>query len=361
MKLKLLFLFAFIGVLASVVAVRVFSISHPPQPPLHTSPADPYASGIYAEGIVESEQASGKNINVYPEVPGTVKNILVSEGQEVRRGVPLLLIDDSVQRAAMEQLQSQAQAAHSLLDELRAEPRKETLDIAAAQVEAAQAALRTTNDTLAKQKTAYEADPKSVSTDTLDSAINAARVAGANLEVAKKQYTLTRAGAWAYDVRNQEAQHAALEASYRSSSALLSKYVLRAPRDGVVLSINTVTGSYISQQGAYDPYTQGSDPVLVLGSPQASLEVRCYVDEILVPRLPAPSAMKAEMQIRGSNIKLPLTFVGTQPYVSPKIELSDERQERVDVRVLPIIFRFNKPQNVNLYPGELVDVYIQSK
>jgi HlyD family secretion protein len=361
MKLKLLFAIAFIGIVGSLVAVRLFSITHPPLPPLHTPPTDPYSNGIYAEGIVESEQASGKNINVYPEVSGTVAKVLVSEGQEVKKGMPLLLIDDSIQLAATEQVRLQARAAGSLLEELKAEPRKENLDIAAAQVYAAQASLRTANDTLAKQKASYAMDPKSVSTDTLDSAINAVRLAGANLEVAKKQYALTKAGAWAYDIRNQESQYAALEASYRSSRALLSRYTLRAPRDGVVLVIDTGAGSYASPQGAYDPYTQGSDPVLVLGSPQASLQVRCYVDEILVPRLPAPSAMKAQMQIRGSNLRLPLTFVSTQPYVSPKIELSDERQERVDVRVLPVIFRFEKPRNTNLYPGELVDVYIQSR
>jgi len=91
--------------------------------------------------------------------------------------------------------------------------------------------------------------------------------------------------------------------------------------------------------------------------------VRCYVDEILVPRLPTPSKMKAEMSVRGSSVKIPLEFVRMQPFVSPKIELSDERQERVDVRVLPVIFRINQPEDeklrqVNLYPGQLVDVYI---
>ena len=64
------------------------------------------------------------------------------------------------------------------------------------------------------------------------------------------------------------------------------------------------------------------------------------------------------MSIRGSNIKLPIEFVRVQPLVSPKIELSDQRQERVDVRVLPVIFKVEKPKGVNLYPGELVDVYI---
>ena len=119
-----------------------------------------------------------------------------------------------------------------------------------------------------------------------------------------------------------------------------------------------VVGSFVSPQGAYDTYTQGMDPILVIGSPQASLNVRCYVDEILVPRLPAFTKMRAEMSIRGSDQKLPLTYVRVQPYVSPKIELSDQRTERVDVRVLPIIFRIENTKNVNVYPGELVDVYI---
>jgi HlyD family secretion protein len=308
--------------------------------------------------MVESAQPSGENINVYPEVSGTVKQIPVAEGQEVKKGTELLLLDDSIQRATVEQLQSQAQAALTLLDELKAQPRKETLDVNEAQVVSAQASLKTAQDELDKQQAAYDLDPKSISKDALDSAINAVITAKANLEVARRQRDLTKAGAWVYDINNQERTYNALYKSYLSASALLSKYTLRAPRDGVVLAINPTVGSYVSAQGAYDTYTQGMDPVLVLGSPRAYLNVRCYVDEILVPRVPSAAKMKAEMSVRGSTIKIPLTFVRMQPIVSPKIELSDQRLERVDVRVLPIIFRIQKPKNVNLYPGLLVDVYI---
>ena len=73
------------------------------------------------------------------------------------------------------------------------------------------------------------------------------------------------------------------------------------------------------------------------------LAVRCYIDEILIPRLPPPDKLQAQMFIRGTNTKIPLEFVRVQPYVSPKIELSNERQERVDLRVLPVIFRFTPP------------------
>jgi len=358
MRYKVLFSLSFAGVLAGSVAAYFFSLQAPVPPPVFSPPSNPYARGIYAEGIVESVQPSGSNINVYPEVAGTVKEILVNEGQEVQKGTPLLLIDPSIQKATTEQQKSAALAAHALLEELRAEPRKENLDVNEAQVVAAEAALKTAQDELAKQQAAYEIDPRSISKDALDAAINAEAVARANLVVAQKQRDLTKAGAWIFDIRNQERTYEALEKSYLASNALLSKYTLRAPTDGVVLSITTIVGAYVSPQGAYETYTQGMNPVLVLGTSQRKLQVRCYIDEILVPRLPAPSKMKARMSIRGSNVTIPLDYVRMQPYVSPKIELSDEKQERVDVRVLPIIFSVEKPKDVNLYSGELVDVYV---
>lgn len=314
-------------------------------------------SGV-AKVLVESAQASGANVNLYPEVAGTVREILVTEGQVVRKGDLILRIDDSIQKATAAQIESQAQAARTVLEELRAQPRKENLDVAEAQVLAAEAALKTAEDQMNKQEAAYEMDPKAVSTDALDGARNAAAVARTNLEVAQKQRDLTKAGAWSYDIRNQEKQQDALQKGFAASTALLSKYTLQAANDGVVLSINTIVGAYVSPQGAYDSYTGGFDPIVVLGSPQTQLHVRCYIDEILVPRLPASAKIKAQMSIRGSNVKVPLEFVRLQPLVSPKIELSNQRQERVDVRVLPLIFKIEKPAGLSIYPGELVDVYI---
>ncbi len=355
---KLLFALSFIGLFAGCVVAYLSGITQPALPPAFTPATNPYPNGIYAEGIIESDQPSGENINIYPEVSGTVKQILVAEGREVKNGAVLLLIDDSIQKATTEQLQSQAQAAHTLLEELKAQPRKETLDVAEAQVVSAQAALKTAQDELDKQQAAYDLDPKSISKDALDGAANAVATAKANLEVAHKQRDLTKAGAWVYDISNQEKQYDALDKSHLSASALLSKYTLRAPRDGIVLAISPTVGSFVSAQGAYDSYTQGMTPVLVLGSPHANLNVRCYVDEILVPRLPAPGKMQAQMSVRGSNVRIPLVYVRMQPFVSPKIELSNQRQERVDVRVLPVIFRLEQLKDLKLYPGLLVDVYI---
>jgi len=303
---KIIFILAIIGLLIGVVSAYIFSIEKKPQPPAFNPASNPYAKGIYANGIIESYQANGANINVYPEVPGTIKQILVSEGAIIKKGAPLILIDDSVQRATVEQQKSQ--------------------------VALASANLKSSQDQLDKLRTSSELEPRSVSKNDLDNAANAVNVAKANIEVARKQYEL--------------------------GQTLLSKYTIKAPIDGSILSINTAVGSYISAQGTYDSYSQGFTPILVMGSSQTYIGVRCYIDEILISRLPQASQMHAQMLIRGTNISIPLEYVRVQPYVSPKIELSSQRTERVDVRVLPVVFKFKKPKDINIYPGQLVDVYI---
>ncbi len=358
MRNKIIFALVAIGVVLGLFSAYVYAVPKKAMPPLFNPAPNPYAKGIYANGIIESYQSQGENINLYPEVSGTVVKVLVAEGQTVKEGAPLVAIDDSIQRAIVEQQKSQADAAKALLEELRAQPRKENLEVARAQVDLASANLKTAMDALDKQKHSFEIAPESISRDALDNATNAAKVAKANLDVAARQYELTKAGAWVFDVKNQEKQHEALSKAHAASSALLAKYTIRAPTDGVVLSISTAVGSYVSPQGAYDTYTQGMGPVVVMATAKGTLGVRVYVDEILIPRLPPAEKIRAQMFIRGTNTKIPLEFVRMQPYVSPKIQLSNQRQEKVDVRVLPVIFRFEPPPGTQLYSGQLVDVYL---
>ena len=361
MRNRLIFVLSGIGLVLAAISAAIFSQQPKAQQPVFSPAANPYGRGIYADGIVESDQSQGENINIYPEVPGPITRVFVAEGQAIHQGDKLVAIDDAVQRASAEQARAAAQAAATMLAELKAEPRPETLDIAAAQVANARATLKNAQDERAKQEHAYAIDPRSVSRDALDNARNAEQIAATNLAVVDKQYALTKAGAWSYDVANQEKQAVALAKAADSAEALLAKYTIRAPADGVVLSVAAAPGSYVSSQGAYDAYAQVLAPLVVMGMPQDHLAVRAYIDEILVHRLPDPAKMDAQMFVRGTDIRVALSFTRVQPYVSPKIELSDQRQERVDVRVLPVIFRFDKPKGLNLYPGTLVDVYVGEK
>jgi HlyD family secretion protein len=350
-----------LGILAALVAAYFFGRERKAQPPVFKPVSSPYDSAIYANGIIESDQPSGKNINMFPEVSGPITRVLAREGQTVSAGAPLFAIDDSVQRANTEQLRLQSEASLALLEELKAQPRTETLAIATAEVGLAESNLKVARDEYDKRRVSYDIDPKSISKDVLDTAADTLEQAAAGLDVARKQYELSKAGAWSYDITNQAKQYEAIKQAYQAANALLQKYSVNAPVDGVVLAVNAAVGSYVSSQGAYDSHTQEFDPLVVMGGPQDYLDVRCFVDEILVSRLPSHWHIRAEMSLRGSYTnRVPLEFVRVQPYVSPKIELSNERQEQVDLRVLPVIFRFEK-KDAPVYPGQLVDIYIGSQ
>jgi len=288
---KIVFALSIIGILAGLVAAHIFGIRRKAQPPVFAPVSSPYESAIYANGIIESDQPSGENVNIFPQVSGPITQVLVREGQQVSAGTPLFTIDDSVQRATVELAESNLKAARNQYN---------------------------------KRRASYDIDPESISKDVLDTAEDAVNQAAAALKAA---------------------------------NALLQYYSVKAPVDGVVLAVNTTAGSYVSSQGAYDTYTELFDPLVVMGAPQKYMAVRCYIDEILVSRLPSASHIRAQMQITGTDIKVPLQFVRVQPYVSPKIELSNQRQEQVDLRVLPVIFRFEK-EDAPVYPGQMVDVYI---
>jgi len=361
MRNNIIFALAVLGIIAGLVSAYIFGIEKPAQPPVFTPTSNPFTSAIYSNGMVESDQESGENISIFPEVSGPVTKVWVHEGQTVAAGTALMAIDDSVQKSATEQLRLQSESALELLLELKAQPRKETLAISKAQVVQAEAALKTALDQSDKRLASYQLDPRSISKDSVDTAQNTTLEATTALAVATKQYALTKAGAWSYDIKNQQKLADAAKQAYLASNALLAKYVIKSQAAGVVLAINASVGSYVSSSGAYDTYTQGTDPMLVLGTPQEYLAVRCFVDEILVSRIPAADHMQAQMSIRGSTQKIPLTFVRIQPLVSPKIELSNQRQEKVDLRVLPIIFRFSKKDLPLVFPGQQVDVFIGKK
>ena len=309
MRNKLLIILAILGFLLGLVASYYLGVKHRPLPPAFLPASNPYTEGIYANGIIESPQSSGENINIYPEVPGTVTKIHIKEGQLIKTGDLILSLDDSLQQA--------------------------TADQQKAQILVCEATLKNLQDQLDKLEKSFNMDNRSISKDALDNAKNAVSIAEANLEASKKQYI--------------------------TAISLLSKYQLKSIANGKILSINTAVGSYVTSQGVYDSYTGLLNPVVVMGDASKLLAVRCYVDEILIQRLPDLNKVNAHMFIRGTKINIPLKFVRLQPNVSPKVELSNQREERVDVRVLPVIFNFEKPNNVTIYPGQLVDVYISEK
>jgi hypothetical protein len=64
--------------------------------------------------------------------------------------------------------------------------------------------------------------------------------------------------------------------------------------------------------------------------------------------------------VRGNaDLKAPLQFVRFEPFVVPKRSLTGDSTERVDRRVLQIIYRVER-DDVPLFVGQQLDVFIDA-
>src|SRR5690606_20495290 len=99
------------------------------------------------------------------------------------------------------------------------------------------------------------------------------------------------------------------------------------------------------------------EPLIVLGNID-QLHVRVDIDEHDIPRF--KPGTEAWATLKGSSKeKFPLKFVRVEPYVVPKRSLTGQNTERVDTRVLQVIYELD-PRGQRLYVGQQVDVYINA-
>jgi multidrug resistance efflux pump len=125
---------------------------------------------------------------------------------------------------------------------------------------------------------------------------------------------------------------------------------VRSPIDGVVLQVETRAGEFASA-GVNDT------PLMVVGSLDR-LHVRAQIDEVDIPRF--RGSARAWATPRGNaDQRLELVLVGVEPLVIPKRRLSGATSERVDTRVLEVVYAMPAGTG-GVFVGQQLDVYIEA-
>jgi len=100
-------------------------------------------------------------------------------------------------------------------------------------------------------------------------------------------------------------------------------------------------------------------PPLVLGD-LTYYQIRADVDEQVAPRV--RPGMKAVGYLKGDTTQpIPLEFVRIEPFIIPKTSLTGGSIERVDTRVLQVIYRCPREENTPLYVGQQLDLYLEEQ
>jgi RND family efflux transporter MFP subunit len=154
-----------------------------------------------------------------------------------------------------------------------------------------------------------------------------------------------------FAVRTAEARVAQADAAIKASETEIARSRVTAPVDGEILKLSVRAGEYAA--AGITP-----EPLLLLGQIEP-LHLRVDVDEQDAWRVQPRAAATAA--VRGNPTQqTPLEFVRFEPYVTPKRSLTGASDERVDTRVLQVIYRF-KPDGFPIHVGQQMDVFIESR
>jgi multidrug resistance efflux pump len=339
-----------IGFSFAVYSVLSAQQTPPPKPPYNAPAAAPYAKVVAGSGITE---ARTENIAIGAAVPGLVEKVFVQVGDTVAPGDPLFKIDDRAQTADLKVRQAMLKAMQAQLHKLENMPRQEEIEPSEHKVEESQAKLAETLD--AFQRAERLIAKSAVSDEEFVRARQQYTMAKEQLKQAQAQHKLLLAGAWAEDKSIAQANIDEASAQVDKIQTELDRLLVSAPNTMdverfKVLQVNVRPGEYVG--------APAGQALIVLGDID-HLHVRVDIDEYDIPRF--DPAAKAEAQLRGDpKIKFPLKFVRIEPYVIPKKSLTGDNTERVDTRVLQVIYALDK-QDEPIYVGQQMDVFIESK
>lgn len=283
------------------------STTEPENQPPHAPAELANADRVAGSGLVEP---SSEIIDIGTALSGLVTGLYVEAGDFVEQGQPLFLVDDRAARAQLREA-----------------------DAAIAEARAAIAEAKSARDTAQQQLDLYDAieDPAAVSRIEVINAEGQSNSANTRLALA-------------------EARLVAAQARAGSAQTELGRLTVRAPIAGEILAVNIRPGEFVSTMGA------ASVPFIRMGETRP-LHVRIDIDEDEAARVAI--GRPAIVSPRGAaESQVEAKYVRSEPLVVPKRSLTNSAQERVDVRVLQLIYALPANARGLFNVGQQVDAFI---
>ena len=254
--------------------------------------------GMFVQSVVASGHVEAPfRVNIGSQITGVAANVPVNEGQTVKAGDALIVLDDREAKAAVAQTEgavAQAEARMRQLQELTAPSAEETRKQAQA--------------TLLNAQQAYDRAHKLAADGygtraTLDEATKSLDIAKGALRAAELQVYTSRPGGSDFVMAETLLKQA--RANLVSAQSRLSYTTIIAPRDGILISRNVERGNVVL------PST-----VLMVLSPLVETQLVVQIDEknLALISVGQPALASADAYAKQS-------FAAEVFYVNPGIDL----------------------------------------
>jgi multidrug resistance efflux pump len=351
-------LFAASAVLLGFAVYHALSVqrkepeSPPPVPPAQS----PFGDTVAGAGQVEpATEASGTSaIAVGSQLSGIATTVRVRIGQQVKTGEILVELDQRQASADLKVRQASLNIAYEQLRRLKLQPRPEDITVSQAQLESAEAELRLQQDLYDRMRKLRGTG--SLSEEELRTRELNYQKSRADVYTAKANLALLKAGAWDPDIAIAAANVDNAKSQVDQIKTTLEMMLIRAPVDGTILQVNCRPGEFVA--------TAGSQSLIMMGNLEP-LHVRVNIDEEDIPRLRLNAPAKAKIRGDVQQQEVPMTFVRLEPFVVPKMSLTGTNTERVDTRVVQVIYAIDPANPLvkdhKILVGQLLDVFIDAK
>lgn len=292
--------------------------------------------GVRGSGTIEFDE-----IDVSSLVGGRVASLRVDEGDAVKAGDTLAVLERGEIEAAADEQSAQAVRARALLSDQEAGARAQELRAARAERDAAASDLSLAESEFQRVQTLY-ADKVAAAAD-LDRARSSRDAAHARVDAATEKIALLEAGSRSGQVAAARAAAQAAAASAAGARSRSRELVLTAPADGVVLLRNANRGEVVG----------AGVPVFTLGDP-TRLWIRVYVGAPLLPRVQLGA--RAAVRVNGMKRDFTgrVTEIATRAEFTPRAALTEEERSNLVFGVKVAI----DPTGGVLKPGLPADVTI---
>ncbi|MEM6458410.1 MAG: biotin/lipoyl-binding protein [Planctomycetota bacterium] len=369
------------GVALVAVNRPVTAQEQPPRPPT-TAPAvsgdNPFQGGNVPDpakfiGAVGVSEPAGEAIDVAAHVDGVIASVPVRAGDRVKRGDALLVVDTRSAERAVAEAEARVAVAEAEVRRLEA-----SIPARRAAVTSAQAAVRSQEANVAAAEADADdkrnllrvaeavSDPRAIAAEEVAQRRFAvtqaeARVAVAEAGVEEAKAALAEAevdlSLLAGDGEAGGAELVAARSQVDSARRALAKAetdlelrTVRSPLDAKVMQVNARPGAFASANTM-------ETPLLVLGR-DAPPQLRVEIDEVDIARFtPDADAWASPRGDASRRLELELDFV--EPLVEPKRNLAGRTNERVDTRVLRVVYTFADPPGL-IGVGQQFDVYVRA-
>lgn len=280
------------------------------------------------------------------EAGGRIVEIAVDEGDTVTQGQVLARLDDRLAKARVDAARAAVAAADANHQLLRRGARREDLEAAKAEVEAArtQAEHRAAEQVRSEKLGAVGA----VASSSVDADNAAARVAAATANAAAARYQALAKGSRVEQILAASAQLDAAKAELAAAEVALDQTLLRAPRAGVVLRRFGEVGALVTTM----------NPATILTIADISqLEIRAEIDEADVAAIELGETAYATADAFGAK-QFPVKITRITRELGRKTVRDDDPRARVDTRVLEVMAQFEGAPGEQLPLGLRMYVHV---